>query len=80
MDEQLRYHQFWGAMSVAQPVLFYGWIMTQQGHTVLTWLSILLATLCEGMTIVAAITSLKRYTALRKILPSRLHDAERSTS
>ena len=80
IDEQLRYHQFWGAMSVAQPVLFYGWIMTQQGHTILTCLSILLATLCEGMTIIAAITALKRYTSLRKILSGHLHDAERSTS
>jgi hypothetical protein len=62
-------------MSLAQPVLFYGWIATQQGHTILTWLSIILAILCEGMTVAAAIVSLKRYAALRTNVLNRPNDA-----
>jgi hypothetical protein len=73
--EQLRYHQFWGAMSLAQPVLFYGWITTQQEHRIPTWLSILLAFLCESATIYAAIDSLKRYASARKSVLIPSHNA-----
>jgi hypothetical protein len=66
IDEQLRYHQFWGAMSLTQPILFWGWITTQQGPTIIAWVSCALAILCEGITIIAAIESLKRYADLRK--------------
>ena len=66
IDEQYRYHQFWGAMSFAQVVLFCGWIRSQQGSACLALLSAVSAVLCEGLTIVAAIASLRRYAALRK--------------
>ena len=75
IDEQLRYHQFWGAMSLAQPLLFYGWIATEQRPIIPTWLSILLAILCEAVTIYAAIESLRRYAALRKNVLTSPHDA-----
>ncbi len=67
IDEQLRYHQFWGAMSLAQPVLFWGWITSQEAPAILTWSSAFLALVCEGITIVAAIESLNRYAGLRKM-------------
>lgn len=66
VDEQLRYHQFWGAMSFAQPVLFWGWLATQKEHRTPTWLSIVLMLLCEIATICAAIASLKRYASARR--------------
>jgi len=74
IDEQLRYHQFWGAMSVAQPVLFYGWIAKQQVHRIPIWVSVLLTILCEAATIYAAIESLRRYAAARRtILTATTH-------
>ena len=75
IDEQLRYHQFWGAMSLAQPLLFYGWIVTEPRPTIPSCLSVLLAILCEGVTIYAAIASLKRYAAVRENVLTRPHDA-----
>jgi hypothetical protein len=75
IDEQLRYHQFWGAMSLAQPVLFYGWITTQREHRIPTCLSILLAFLCESATIYAAIVSLRRYASARRNILSSNHNA-----
>jgi hypothetical protein len=75
IDEQLRYHQFWGAMSFAQLVLFWGWIRTQQGSPSLALLSAVLAVSCESLTIVAAIAALKRYADLRRNVLNRLHDA-----
>jgi hypothetical protein len=71
IDEQYRYHQFWGAMSFAQLMLFGGWIGTQEGSVCLAWLSTILATLCEVLTIVAAIAALKRYAALRQNVLNR---------
>ena len=75
IDEQLRYHQFWGAMSFAQLVLFWGWIGSQEGSASLAWLSAVLAGLCEAVTIGAAIVSLKRYAALRKNVLKQLQNA-----
>jgi hypothetical protein len=66
VDEQLRYHQFWGAMLFAQPLLFWGWLATQKEHKIPTWLSIILMLSCEIATFCAAITSLKRYVSARR--------------
>jgi hypothetical protein len=33
IDEQYRYHQFWGGMLIVQPALFYGWISTSPSIT-----------------------------------------------
>jgi hypothetical protein len=66
IDEQYRYHQFWGAMSFVQPLLFYGWISTQGGRRLPSWVAIVIALVCEAATIYAAIESLKRYTRCRK--------------
>ena len=32
IDEQYRYHQFWGAMCFVQPILFYDWVASLHGH------------------------------------------------
>ena len=75
VDEQLRYHQFWGAMAFAQPVLFYAWITTQQQQRMPACLAIFLAFLCEGATVYAAIESLKRYASARRNILSSNHNA-----
>jgi len=58
-----------------QPVLFYGWITTRQEHRISTYLSILLAFLCESATIYAAIISLRRYASARRNILSSSHNA-----
>ena len=66
VDELYRYHQFWGAMTFVQPVLFWGWISTQRGDKFPVCAAMILGLVCEAATIYAAIESLKRYTKAQK--------------
>ena len=65
IDEQYRYHQFWGAMSFTQPILLYDWISALHGWNSILW-AIGFGLIVEGATVYAGIESLRRYTCAQK--------------
>jgi hypothetical protein len=79
VDEQYRYHQFWGGMAIVQPYLFFGWLcgapINGLFQSVAYWG---LALAVETATIFAAITAWKRYIDRATTLLRGSQDAQRN--
>ena len=63
VDEHYRYHQFWGSMVIALPILFIGW--ARESHAFASfWTGLLLLTLflvLEGLTFFGAVKAYTNY-------------------
>jgi len=78
IDEQYRYHQFWGGMFVVQPALFCGWITTSSSitgtGTTVAWI---VAAAVEIATFFSAKIALERYVRRARIILDGDKNAQR---
>lgn len=78
VDEQYRYHQFFGGMAIAQPYLFFGWLRSAPKTNLLEALAFgSLAIALETVTIFAAISAWKRYIERGSVILKGPADARR---
>lgn len=61
IDENYRYHQCWGAMTIVIPVLYAGWLNTEKPGLVIGPISICCFVVLEVITAWAAAEALRRY-------------------
>jgi len=61
VDEHYRYHQFWGGMTIALPIIYCGWLIEFWSCSISIFLSILIFVLIQGVTGYAAWDALKKF-------------------